>query len=66
MREQMDDLEIRLSYLHKMVEELNVVVIEKQKELRELGRVVKILGQKIREMSSPQMGFDPDEKPPHY
>lgn len=66
MQEQMDNLEVKFLYLQKLVEELNVVVIEQQKELRELGQMVRILGQKLRDLSSPQPDFDPDEKPPHY
>lgn len=66
MREQMDELEIKILYLQKLVEELNGVVTDQQKELRELGRMVKLLGQKLRELSAPQAEFDPDEKPPHY
>jgi SlyX. len=36
MQERMDDIEIKYIYLQKTVDELNMVVIEQQKEIREL------------------------------
>ncbi len=42
-----------------------MVVIEQQKEIRELRALLTLLGKKIQDVSS--LGpLDPDEKPPHY
>lgn len=43
MQERMDDIEIKYIYLQKTVDELNMVVIEQQKEIRELRHMVTLL-----------------------
>ncbi len=61
----MEDIEIKYIYLQKTVDDLNMVVIEQQKEIRELRALLTLLGKKIQDVSS--LGpLDPDEKPPHY
>lgn len=66
MQEKIDNLEISIFYLQKTVDELNAVVVDQQKEIRELERLVKLLGRKIHAMSVPQSESAPDERPPHY
>ncbi|NLW82666.1 MAG: SlyX family protein [Desulfovibrionales bacterium] len=66
MNQRMEKLEIRYSYLQKTVDDLSTVVIEQQKEIQELRRLVILLGSKLREVSALQSESDPDEKPPHY
>jgi SlyX protein len=61
----MEDIEIKYIYLQKTVDDLNVVVIEQQKEIRELRATLTLLGKKLQDVSS-LPPFDPDEKPPHY
>ena len=61
----MEDIEIKYIYLQKTVDDLNMVVIEQQKEIRELRALLTLLGKKIQDVSSPGP-LDPDEKPPHY
>ena len=65
MQKRMEDIEIKYIYLQKTVDDLNVVVIEQQTEIRELRAILTLLGKKLQDVSS--LGpFDPDEKPPHY
>jgi SlyX protein len=64
MQERMENIEIRCLYLEKTVDELNSVVIEQQKEIRELRHLVTLLA--TRCMAVPAASQDPDEKPPHY
>lgn len=65
MQNRIENLEISCGYLQKTIDELSGVVIEQQKEIRELQRMLKILAEKFQELSSP-VETAPDEKPPHY
>ncbi|HCU68421.1 MAG TPA: hypothetical protein DGF30_04180 [Desulfomicrobium sp.] len=65
MQERLEDIEIKYLYLQKTVDELSSVVIEQQKEIRELRHLVTLLGRKLKDVSA-MPPFDPDEKPPHY
>ncbi len=65
MRDRMDDIEIKYVYLQKTVDDLNSVVIEQQKEIRELRRMMMLLSKKLEDVPT-LPPFDPDEKPPHY
>lgn len=65
MQDRIDKIEIHYGYLQKTVDELSGVVLEQQKEIRELRRMLKILAEKFQELSSPT-SIAPDEKPPHY
>ena len=65
MQNRIENLEISCGYLQKNIDGLCGVVIEQQKEIRELQRMLKILVEKFQELSSP-VETVPDEKPPHY
>jgi SlyX protein len=65
VQKRMEDIEIKYIYLQKTVDDLNMVVIEQQKEIRELRATLTLLGKKLQDVSTMQP-FDPDEKPPHY
>lgn len=66
MSERMDTLETHFLYLQKTVDELSAVVIEQQKEIRELRLSLNLLGKKLAMLSLSPTGPEPDEKPPHY
>lgn len=66
MQDKIDNLEITVFYLQKTVDDLNAVIVEQQKELRELGRMVKLLGKKLHEISVSRTEPSLDERPPHY
>jgi len=65
MTERIEDIEIKYLYLQKTVDELSSVVIEQQKEIRDLRHMVTLLSNKLRDVAA-MAPFDPDEKPPHY
>jgi SlyX protein len=65
MHERLEDIEIKYLYLQKTVDELSSVVIEQQKEIRELRHLVTLLGRKLRDVAA-MPPFEADEKPPHY
>lgn len=65
MLDRIEKIEIHCGYLQKNIDELSGVVIEQQKEILELRRMLKILAEKFQEFSSP-MDIALDEKPPHY
>lgn len=66
MIDRMDTLETHLVYLQKSIDELNTVVIEQQKEIRELRLILNLLGKKLAALAMPVDEALVDEKPPHY
>ena len=67
MNEELEQVEIKVSYLEAQVAELNEVVIEQQKNIDamniKLVQVTKKLEELIEEVGSPSR---PNRKPPHY
>lgn len=67
MNEELEKVEIKVSYLEAQVAELNDVVIEQQKNIDALNikllQVTKKLEELIEEVGSPSR---PNRKPPHY
>ena len=66
MQDRMENLEIKYLYLQKNIDDLNSVVIDQQKEIRELRQAVLVLSRKLQELTVPQPVDPWDEKPPHY
>ena len=65
MLDRIENIEIHCDYLQKNIDELSGVVVEQQKEIRELRRMLHILAEKFQAFSAPADAV-PDEKPPHY
>ena len=67
MNEELEQVEIKVSYLEAQVAELNEVVIEQQKKIDAMNikllQVTKKLEELIEEVGSPSR---PNRKPPHY
>ena len=67
MNEELEQVEIKVSYLEAQVAELNDVVIEQQKNIDAMNikllQVTKKLEELIEEVGSPSR---PNRKPPHY
>ena len=67
MNEELEQVEIKVSYLEAQVAELNDVVIDQQKNIDALNikllQVTKKLEELIEEVGSPSR---PNRKPPHY
>lgn len=60
------DIEMKLSHQEYLIEELNQVVRSQQEALDQLEKLVKRMGDRLREGGGePQVGPG-NEKPPHY
>lgn len=67
MDKRLFEIEKRLAYLEKYVDELNSVVIEQYKEIEHLKKYTAMLDDKISDSASPLLEDRPHlEKPPHY
>jgi SlyX protein len=69
LEQRMVDLEIRLTYQQKLIDELNGVVTEQTMELLRLGKKFSEFLQQhdqIRVQLREQLPNLPHEKPPHY
>lgn len=62
----MTELEIKLSYQEDLLQALNDVVSEQQRQLIRLEETCKLLGQRIKNMSEPGSINQGVELPPHY
>ena len=61
------DLETKLGFLERHVEELNEVVVGQARDLEHLQAAVKRLEGRLAGQGDPgQAPADPDERPPHY
>jgi SlyX protein len=62
------ELEIKQAYQEDLIQALNQVVIDQQKQLGKLEETCKLLHDKIKSLN--QGGHEPgqpvDERPPHY
>ena len=60
-------LEIKLTYLEKTLQDLNEVVYHQQRTIDTLEKRITLLTQQLREhMDSPEGNAPALEKPPHY
>lgn len=63
------ELETRYSFLDDLLQKLNEVVAQQQREIEDQGRIARMLQQRISELSEGNTAgaINPiDEKPPHY
>lgn len=67
MKEEIEQLEIKVSYLESGLDELNDVVISQRKEIDALSYTVEKLSEKLKslieEVGTPNR---PSRRPPHY
>jgi len=67
MEERLADLEVRLSFQERTIQELNEVVTRQARELERLERQVAGLRQQLALLAPPLVGRREDEPPPpHY
>jgi len=67
--ERLIDIETRLSYTEKLVDDLNLVVTEQQQRIAQLEDLGRALAERLRALgeSGTQASSSPDdERPPHY
>lgn len=67
-QERITELEIRQAYQEDLIQALNQVVADQQKQIGKLEETCKLLNEKIKSLaqSGRQGGEMIDERPPHY
>jgi SlyX protein len=67
MEERLAELEVRLAFQERTIQELNDVVTRQARELERLGREVAGLRHQLAQLAPPLVGRREDEPPPpHY
>ncbi|HKJ83354.1 MAG TPA: SlyX family protein [Mariprofundaceae bacterium] len=67
MDEQLIDLEVKLSFQDRMIQDLNEVVIRQQHEIEKLQVEIRSIRSQLTTTDSPQIRKQSEEEPPpHY
>ena len=66
MSEDIEKLEIKISYLESIAAELNEVVIEQNKEINHLKVQIEKLEKKVEDLIEETSEARPNRRPPHY
>ncbi len=70
LSQRVDELEIRLSYLDDLVDTLNAVIAQQDRQLQDLQHQLRLLYQRLEAAAGAESGiapFDPaSDIPPHY
>ena len=66
MNEELERLEIKISYLESQNAELNDVVIEQGKSITILEKRIELLEKKVEDLIEESGEARPNRKPPHY
>ena len=59
-------IEMKLAYMEDFVSQIQNVAVEQTKTIDKLQKEMKLMSEKIREMSNTMDGDIPNRKPPHY
>lgn len=59
-------MEMKLAYMEDFVNQIQEVAVEQAKTIDKLKGEIKLMSNKIREMSDSLEGEIPNRKPPHY
>ena len=59
-------IEMKLAYMEDFVNQIQNVAVEQTKTIDKLQKEIKMMSDKIREMSDAAEGEIPNRKPPHY
>ena len=66
MEERLTAVEIKLAYMEDFVNQIQEVAVEQAKTIDKLQKEIKLMSEKIREMSNAVEGDIPNRRPPHY
>ena len=66
MNEELDALEIKVSYLELKCDELNEVIVEQQKDMKKMKAQIEALEKKVLDLEEENGQDRPNRKPPHY
>ena len=64
--ERLTAIEMKLAYMEDFVNQIQAVAVEQTKTIDKLQKEIKLMSDKIREMSDAAEGDIPNRKPPHY
>ena len=64
--ERLTAIEMKLAYMEDFVNQIQNVAVEQTKTIDKLQKEIKLMSDKIREMSDAVEGDIPNRKPPHY
>ena len=64
--ERLTAIETKLVYMEDFVNQIQNVAVEQTKTIDKLQKEIKLMSDKIREMSDAAEGDIPNRKPPHY
>ena len=64
--ERLTAIEMKLAYMEDFVNQIQGVAVEQAKTIDKLQKEIKMMSEKIREMSNAVEGDIPNRKPPHY
>ena len=59
-------IEMKLAYMEDFVSQIQNVAVDQAKTIDKLQKEIKIMSDRIREMSNQMEGDIPNRKPPHY
>ena len=59
-------IEMKLAYMEDCVNQIQNVAVEQTKTIDKLQKEIKLMSDKIREMSDTMEGDIPNRRPPHY
>lgn len=66
IEERLTVVEMKLSYMEDFVNQIQGVAVEQTKTIDKLQKKIKLMSEKIREMSNAVEGDIPNRRPPHY
>ena len=64
--ERLTAVEMKLAYMEDFVNQIQGVAVEQTKTIDKLQKEIKLMSEKIREMSNAVEGDIPNRRPPHY
>ena len=59
-------IEMKLAYMEDFVSQIQNVAVDQAKTIDKLQKEIKMMSDRIREMSNQMEGYIPNRKPPHY
>ena len=64
--ERLTSIEMKLAYMEDFVNQIQDVTVEQAKTIDKLQKEIKMMSDKIRDMSNVMEGDFPNRRPPHY
>ncbi|MCR5495976.1 MAG: SlyX family protein [Treponema sp.] len=64
--ERLTAIEMKLAYMEDFVSQIQEVAVDQARTIEKLKKEVKLMSDKIHEMSDAMEGDIPNRKPPHY